>query len=40
MKNALKRHGKTEKIAADGLKSYLAAIKELGSQDSPRWAHG
>lgn len=33
MKKALKRHGKAETIVTDGLKSYLAAMKELGNQD-------
>lgn len=33
MKTALKRHGKAEKIVTDGLKSYAAAMKELGNQD-------
>jgi len=33
MKKALKRHGKAEKIVTDGLKSYPAAMKELGNKD-------
>jgi len=33
MKKALKRHGKAEKIVTDGLKSYPAAMRELGNQD-------
>jgi len=33
MKKALKRHGKVETIVTDGLKSYPAAMKELGNQD-------
>lgn len=33
MKKALKRHGKSENIVTDGLKSYPAAMKELGNQD-------
>lgn len=33
MKKALKRHGKVEAITTDGLKSYPAAMKELGNQD-------
>lgn len=40
MKKALKRHGKVEKIVTDGLKSYPAAMKELGNQDrreTGRW---
>jgi len=40
MKRALKRHGKAEAIVTDGLKSYQAAMKELGNQDrneTGRW---
>ena len=33
MKKALKRHGKTETIVTDCLKSYPAAMKELGNQE-------
>lgn len=33
MKKALKRHGKAEKIVTDGLRSYPAAMVELGIQD-------
>lgn len=33
MKKALKRHGKAEKIVTDGLKSYPAAMRELGNLD-------
>ena len=33
MKKALKRHGKVEAIITDGLKSYPAAMKELGNED-------
>jgi putative transposase len=33
MKKALKRHGKAETIVTDGLKSYPAAMKELGNLD-------
>jgi putative transposase len=33
MKKALKRHGKAEHIVTDGLRSYPAAMKELGNQD-------
>ena len=33
MKKALKRHGKVEKFVTDGLKSYPAAMRELGNQD-------
>ncbi len=31
MKKALKRHGQTEKIVTDGLRSYSAAMKDLGN---------
>ena len=40
MKRALKRHGKAETIVTDGLKSYAAAMKEMGNQDrneTGRW---
>lgn len=33
IKKALKRHGKPEKIVTDGLRSYPAAMKELGNED-------
>lgn len=33
LKKALKRHGRAETIVTDGLKSYPAAMKELGNQD-------
>jgi len=33
MKKALKRHGKPETIVTDGLRSYLAAMRDLGNQD-------
>src|SRR5690606_26598814 len=33
MKKALKRHGKAEVIVTDGLRSYPAAMAELGVQD-------
>lgn len=33
MKRALKRHGKVETIVTDGLKSYPAAMRELGNLD-------
>jgi putative transposase len=33
LKKALKRHGKAEKIVTDGLKSYPAAMRELGNTD-------
>ena len=32
-KKALKRHGKAEAIVTDGLKSYPAALKELGIEE-------
>ncbi|GAA0270665.1 DDE-type integrase/transposase/recombinase [Alteraurantiacibacter aestuarii] len=33
LKKALKRHGKTEVIVTDGLKSYPAAMRDLGNLD-------
>jgi len=42
MKRALKRHGKVEAITTDGLRSYKAAMKELGciqKQQVGRWAN-
>jgi putative transposase len=42
LKKALKRHGKAEKIVTDGLRSYPAAMKELGNlhrQEMGRWAN-
>lgn len=33
MKKALKRHGQVEKMVTDGLRSYPAAMRELGNQD-------
>ena len=33
IKKALKRHGRAEKIVTDGLKSYPAAMRELGNLD-------
>lgn len=33
MKKALKRHGSAEAIVTDGLRSYPAAMRELGNQD-------
>ena len=33
MKRALKRHGKAETIVTDGLRSYPAAMRELGNID-------
>ena len=42
MKKALKRHGSPEKITTDGLRSYRAAMNELGNaekQEIGRWAN-
>jgi putative transposase len=42
MKKALKRHGRPETITTDGLRSYGAAMKELGNiakQEVRRWAN-
>jgi putative transposase len=42
MKKALKRHGSPEAITTDGLRSYGAAMRELGSahkQEVRRWAN-
>ena len=42
MKKALKRHGSPEAITTDGLRSYKAAMSELGSADKQeigRWAN-
>jgi putative transposase len=42
MKKALKRHGSPEVITTDGLRSYCAAMKELGNaekQEVGRWAN-
>jgi putative transposase len=33
MKKALKRHGRPEAITTDGLRSYGAAMDELGNRD-------
>ncbi|MDP3677289.1 MAG: DDE-type integrase/transposase/recombinase, partial [Novosphingobium sp.] len=33
MKKALKRHGRAEKIVTDGLRSYPAAMRDLGNGD-------
>jgi len=33
MKKLMKRHGRTETIVTDGLRSYGAAMKEIGNQD-------
>lgn len=33
LKKALKRHGKVEKIVTGGLRSYPAAMRELGNLD-------
>ena len=40
MKKALKRHGKAEAIVVDGLRSYPAAMRELGNlerREMGRW---
>jgi len=40
LKKALKRHGQAESIVTDGLKSYPAAMRDLGNldrQDVGRW---
>lgn len=42
MKKALRRHGSPEAIITDGLRSYGAAMSELGNrnkQDIGRWAN-
>jgi len=42
MKKTLKRHGKVDRIVTDGLKSYPAAMRELGNQhrqEMDRWAN-
>ena len=42
MKKALKRHGSPEAITTDGLRSYKAAMAELGNQEKQeigRWAN-
>ncbi len=42
MKKALKRHGSPEAITTDGLRSYRAAMNELGNaekQEIVRWAN-
>ncbi len=42
MKKALKRHGSPEAIVTDGLRSYPAAMRELGNlgrQETGRWAN-
>lgn len=42
MKTALKRNGSPERITTDGLRSYGAAMEELGNRDKPevgRWAN-
>ena len=33
MKKALKRHGRADQIVTDGLRSYLAAMRDLGNLD-------
>ncbi len=42
MKKALKQHGSSEAITTDGLRSYGAAMQELGNTDKQevgRWAN-
>jgi putative transposase len=42
MKKALRRHGSPEAITTDGLRSYRAAMNELGNaekQEVGRWAN-
>jgi len=42
MKKAMKRHGRAETITTDGLRSYRAAMDELGCADKQevgRWAN-
>jgi putative transposase len=42
MKKTLKRHGKVDAITTDGLRSYKAAMTELGCEDKQeigRWAN-
>src|SRR3546814_12948624 len=35
LKKALKRHGRAEAIVTDGLRSYPAAMRQLGNLDRP-----
>jgi transposase-like protein len=37
-KKTLKRHGQVEAIVTDGLRSYPAAMRDLGISDAARWA--
>ena len=39
IKKALKRHGKTERFVTDGLRSYPAAMRELGNLDRREMGH-
>ncbi len=42
MKKAIKRHGSAKTITTDGLRSYKAAMKEIGNaskQEVGRWAN-
>ena len=42
MKNTMKRYGRPEAVTADGLRSYNAAMSELGNADKQevgRWAN-
>jgi len=40
MNKALKRHGRPEQIVSDGLRSYPAAVHELGVSIARQWAAG
>ena len=39
MKKALKRHGRAEKIVTDGLRSYPAAMRDLGNLERREMGH-
>jgi putative transposase len=39
MKKLMKRHGTAKAITTDGLRSYKAAMAELGKQEIGRWAN-
>ena len=42
MKKTLKRHGSPERVSTDGLRSYRAAMKDLGNEEKQeigRWAN-
>jgi putative transposase len=40
IKKAMKRHGRTRAITTDGLRSYSAALKEIGAPTCRRWDGG